>query len=182
MLGSRAELVETLARVARKDRDAFEVLYRATSAKLYGVIVAILGRKGVSDEVLQDVFVRVWERAPEFDPARASPITWMATIARNRAIDELRRAKVLPTATLPPDLETASETEDPLEGRERSDELRALIRCLEALDAEKRDVVLLAYYRGLSREALSQHFGRPVATIKTWLHRSLSHLRICLTQ
>jgi RNA polymerase sigma-70 factor (ECF subfamily) len=69
---------------------------------------------------------------------------------------------------------------DPLATRQRSEGLTALVDCLKALDDEKRAVVLLAYYRGLSREALAKRFGRPVPTIKTWLHRSLAQLRDCL--
>ena len=182
MLGSSHELAEVLGRVAMRDRDAFQTLYRATSSKLYGIIVHILTRRGIADEVLQDVYVKIWEHAGDYDEGRSSAITWMATIARNRALDEVRRAKTLPTSAIPEGFDVPFDGGHPLDEQERSEELKRLLHCLDGLDREKRDAVLLAYYRGLSREALSQRFGRPVATIKTWLHRSLSQLRTCLSQ
>jgi RNA polymerase sigma-70 factor (ECF subfamily) len=124
--------------------------------------------------------VRIWERAGEFDPAKGSLLAWMATIARNRALDEVRRVRPGSLEDLPQPFEPATDDVDPLAARERSESLAALLNCLEALDHEKREAVLLAYYRGLSREALARRFGRPVPTIKTWLHRSLAQLRDCL--
>ena len=88
---SRQELVAALQRTARGDRAAFRLVYEATSLKLYGIVVRILGRRDLADEVLQEVYVRVWQRAGDFDSASGSPITWLATIARNLALDEARR-------------------------------------------------------------------------------------------
>ena len=182
MLEQRRDLADLMDRVATRDRVAFEDLYKATSAKLYGVVVGILVRRSLADEILQEIYVRIWERAGDFDPAKGSPIAWMATVARNRALDEVRRAKAAPMLALPEGFDIAAETENPLEAMEGSDQLRALMACLDKLDGEKREAVLLAYYRGCSREALSQRYGRPVPTIKTWLHRSLTQLRLCLRQ
>ncbi len=175
------DISDLLARVAQKDRAAFSALYKATSAKLYSVISRILTRGATSDEVLQDVYVKIWEKAGTFNPDIASPITWMATIARNRALDEVRRAKPVSFDAMGDDLDIAAEEFDPLGSRERSEDLKRLLECLSGLDEEKRQMVLLAYYRGMSRDALAKKFGRPVPTIKTWLHRSLSQLRGCLS-
>ena len=180
MREERLDLVDLLDRTAARDRAAFAALYRASSAKLYGVILRILARRSLADEALQDVYVRIWERAGDFDATKGSPIAWMAAIARNRALDELRRAKATPVSNLPEGFDVADESGSALDAMEQSDRLRALLGCLDRLDSEKREVVLLAYYRGCSREALSQRFGAPVATIKTWLHRSLNQLRLCL--
>jgi RNA polymerase sigma-70 factor, ECF subfamily len=92
----------------------------------------------------------------------------------------VRRVRPASLEDQPEGFEPAAEDIDPLATRERSEGLAALVDCLKALDEEKRAVVLLAYYRGLSREALAKRFGRPVPTIKTWLHRSLAQLRDCL--
>lgn len=176
-----AELTALLARVAARDREAFAAVYRATSKKLWGVVVRILPRREIAEDVLQDVYVRIWERAGSFDPAKASPITWMATIARNRAIDEIRRNRpVTSIEDAPQTLELADDTPDPLDSAQQTDELRRLKVCLEGLEPEKREMVLLAYYSGLSRDELAQRFAHPVNTIKTWLHRSLAQLRKCL--
>jgi RNA polymerase sigma-70 factor (ECF subfamily) len=163
-----------------RDTSAFAALYRQTSAKLYGVVARILSRSDVAADVLQETYVRIWDKAGEFDPAKGSPLGWMATIARSRALDEVRRVRPVSLEDQPEGFEPAAEEVDPLAARERSERLGALVACLKALDEEKRAVVLLAYYRGLSREALAKRFGRPVPTIKTWLHRSLAQLRDCL--
>ena len=174
------DIAVLLQRVAAKDRAAFSALYAATSAKLYGIILRILSRRDAADDILQDVFVKIWERAGDFQPGMASPITWMGTIARNRALDEVRRKAPLSIEDAPETLEIASEDRHPLDGLEQSEDLRRVMRCLEGLDQEVRQIVLLAYRDGLSREELSRRFGRPVPTIKTWLRRSLAQLRGCL--
>ena len=178
--GAGEDLARLLTRVAARDTKAFAALYRATSAKLYGVVARILKRRDVAADVLQETYVRVWEKAGEFDSAKGSALGWMATIARNRALDEVRRVRPVSLEDQPEGFEPAAEEVDPLGARERSEGLARLIGCLQGLDEEKRAIVLLAYYRGLSREALAKRFGRPVATIKTWLRRSLAQLRDCL--
>ena len=179
---SKIELSELLAQVARRDRQAFAAMYAATSAKLFGIIVRILGRRDLAEEVLQEVYVKIWERAGDFDPSRASPITWLATIARNRALDEVRRKSAVSIEVTPEALEVASEEPDPLAALASSEEFKRLLACMQGLEPERRDMVLLAYYHGTSRDELAARFKAPVATIKTWLHRSLRQLRECLGQ
>ena len=178
--GAGDGLGDLLRQVAARDAAAFSTLYKQTNAKLYGVVARILTRGDVAADVLQEAYVRIWEKAGDFDPVKGSPLAWMATIARNRALDEVRRVRPVSLEDQPHGFEPAAEEIDPLAGRERSEGLAALVDCLNGLDEEKRAVVLLAYYRGLSREALAKRFGRPVPTIKTWLHRSLAQLRDCL--
>jgi RNA polymerase sigma-70 factor, ECF subfamily len=178
--GAGDDLTQLLSRIAGRDAAAFSTLYKQTSAKLYGVVARILTRGDLAADVLQEAYVRIWEKAGDFDPVKGSPLAWMATIARNRALDEVRRVRPVSLEDQPEGFEPAAEDIDPLATRERSEGLAALVDCLKALDEEKRAVVLLAYYRGLSREALAKRFGRPVPTIKTWLHRSLAQLRDCL--
>jgi RNA polymerase sigma-70 factor (ECF subfamily) len=104
----------------------------------------------------------------------------MATIARNRAIDEVRRRAPLSIEDAPQALDVAADTPDPLAAAQQSEDLQRLNDCLQALDGERRQIVLLAYYTGLSRDEIAQRFGHPVGTIKVWLHRSLAQLRKCL--
>ena len=179
----KQHLVSLLGRIADGDRLAFQDLYARTSAKLYGVALRILAEEALARDVLQEAYVKIWQKASDFQSAQGSPITWMATIVRNRALDEVRKAKPISMSSMGDDgadLDFAAETAHPLDGRERSEELRRLMQCLGGLDEERRQVVLLAYYRGMSREDLSRRFGRPVPTIKTWLHRSLAQLKGCL--
>ena len=91
--GAGDDLTHLLRRVAARDAAAFAALYKQTSAKLYGVVARILTRSDVAADVLQEVYVRVWEKAGEFDPVKGSAVAWMATIARNRALDEVRRVR-----------------------------------------------------------------------------------------
>ena len=176
-----ADLTALMNRVAQGDRRAFATLYAATSGKMFGVLVRILGRGPAAEDALQEVFVKVWERGGDFDGAKGSVIGWMATIARNRALDDIRRAKTSGAVAFSEDFEPVAETEHPLDGRERGEALARLMKCLDGLDDEKREIILLAYYRGVTREALAGRFGRPVPTIKTWLHRGLAQLRECLS-
>jgi RNA polymerase sigma-70 factor (ECF subfamily) len=178
---SDTDLAALLRRVASQDAAAFAILYNQTRAKLYGVIARILTRGELSGEVLQEVYVRIWEKAGDFKIEKGSPIAWMATIARNRALDEVRRVRPVSLEDMPEGFEPAAEEIDPMASRERSEQLSALIDCLKALDEERREAVLLAYYRGFSREALAQRLQRPVPTIKTWLRRGLAQLRDCLS-
>jgi RNA polymerase sigma-70 factor (ECF subfamily) len=174
------DLIALLARVADGDRRAFSELYAATSAKLYGVVWRILPARDRAEDVLQDVYVRIWNKARSYDAGKASPIAWMAAIARNRAIDEVRRSAPVSIEDAPQALDVAADGPDPLASAEQSDELRRLNDCLQKLEAERRQIVLLAYHTGLSRDDIAKRFGHPVGTIKVWLHRSLAQLRKCL--
>jgi RNA polymerase sigma-70 factor, ECF subfamily len=177
-----ADLIQLLSRVGRRDRLAFAELYAATSAKLYGVVLRILKRRDLADEVLQEAYVKVWNNAATFDPSRASAITWMVTIARNRALDEVRKVRPVSLDSVP----GLDEIRDPQmlvsEQMERTADSLRLQACLDALEPLRREIVMLAYLEGVSREELGQRFGHPAATIKTWLHRSLKQLKTCLTQ
>ena len=175
------DLVDLLRRVAARDEAAFSVLYRSTSARLFGVVCRILPSRDTATEILQESYVRIWERADDFDATRGTPLAWMATIARNRALDEVRRVRPKSLEEMPEGFEPAAETVDPLASRERSETLSALLACLDQMDGERREILMLAYYRGASRDALAARFGHPAATIKTWLRRSLSQLRDCLS-
>ena len=178
-----AELVWLMAAVAKGDRDAFERLYTATRAKLYGVVLRILRRPDLADEVIQETYLKVWNSAGQFNPAQASPITWMVAIARNRAIDIVRRkTEVSIDDEEDTVLAMADETPDPLAKREMTEELKRMLACMGRLDEERRRLVLLAYYGGWSREQLAEKFDKPVNTIKTWLRRSLAEIRECLGQ
>lgn len=175
-----AELVWLLAAVAKGDEAAFGRLYTATRAKLYGVAMRILRRADLADEVMQDAYLKVWRNAGDFDPRLASPITWMVAIARNRAIDLVRKRTEPSLEDEPAALDVAADTPNPLAQREISDDLRRLLNCLGGLDDERRQMVLLAYYNGWSREQLAAKFDKPANTIKTWLRRSLIEVRECL--
>jgi RNA polymerase sigma-70 factor, ECF subfamily len=175
-----AELVWLIAAVAKRDQEAFERLYGATRAKLFGVVLRILRRQDLAEEVIQDTYVRIWTNAGQYNPAAASPITWMASIARNRAIDVMRKRSEVSIEDEPAAGEVAAESPDPLARREMTEELKRLLECVGRLEPDRQKLVLLAYYNGWSREQLAAKFDAPVNTIKTWLRRAMLDIRECL--
>lgn len=189
-----AELAGWLLRTALGDRAAFAALYRATSAHLFGVILRINRDRSQAEELLQDIYVNIWRAAGGFDAARAQPMTWLVSIARNRAIDSLRRAKsdVKTVSRSAPgaegeddsDLLAALPSDDagPLQLLERAVDARALTHCVRQLSAEQQQCVALAYYQGLSHAEVAEHLVQPLGTVKSWVRRALSALKSCLAR
>jgi len=172
------QLEDLLASVADQDRAAFAELYKRTAPKLYGIMLRILGEPAKTDEAVQDAYVRIWRSAGGYDAARGRPITWLATIARNIAIDR-RRAELSRGAAQRVDFDLDLIADRAGEGA-TSEDLAALRVCLDRLEPDQRQMVIAAYLGGESREDLAESTGRPVGTIKSWLHRSLAQLRMCL--
>jgi RNA polymerase sigma-70 factor, ECF subfamily len=166
-----------LRRVSHQDRRAFAELHASTKAKLRKTAIAICGHSPEVDDLLQDAYVKIWRNAGTFDPRRASPITWMCTILRNTAFDAARLKK-LPLA----DIEEALSIPTPVaRGDDDTFDYQAarpvVLEALGRLPQERRHLIELAYLAGESRAALSQRFGVPVGTVKTWLRRSLDTVR-----
>jgi RNA polymerase sigma-70 factor (ECF subfamily) len=176
---ARGELVALLQSVARGDRDAFAAVYRRTSAKLYGICLRLLGSEAAAQDVLQDVYVTVWRKAGLFDASKASPITWLATLARNRSIDSLRR--LAPTSD---GLEAAFDIEDDSpsasEVVEQADDAARLHHCLDELEDRARAVIRAAFLDGATYPELAARQGVPLGTMKSWVRRGLQRLRGCL--
>jgi len=171
-----AELVWLMAAVAKGDQAAFERLYAATRAKLYGVVLRILRRSDLADEVLQETYLKIWNSAGTFDPKRERK-QFGKPIAE---FDLIRKKTEASLEDEPAAMEAAGEEPNPLARREMTEELRRLLGCLGQLQEDRRRMVLLAYYSGWSREQLSAKFDAPANTIKTWLRRSLMEIRECL--
>ncbi len=179
----RQALVAALADVARGDQVALRRVYDQTSAKLFGVCLRILKDSTEAEDVLQDVYVTVWRRAGAFDSSRGlSPITWLATLARNRAIDRLRASK----AHLSRPLELAAEAPDlsPLADAtlEQSQAQSRLTHCLDQLEPDHAHYVRSAFFGGHTYQTLAQAAAVPLGTMKSWIRRSLLRLRGCLDE
>lgn len=182
MLEAAETLEDLLAATAGGDRRAFRALYDRTSAKLFGICLRICRDRMLAEDALQELYVDLWRRAGQFDPGRGQARFWLAAMARNRAIDRLRRAGG-PGGKGFVDDEAALETAP--DGRMVEDggtEFMALLTCLGRLDQETQDMVLLAYYEGWQRDELAARFDRPVNTVKTQLRRALAALRDCLEE
>lgn len=175
------ELVPLMTSIAAGDRSALSVLYQRTSAKLYGICLRILPSEDDAQEVLQDVFLTVWRKAGRYDQSKASPITWLAVMARNRAIDRLRARDAVTDG-----LEAAAEIPDDgpsaLEVIEQEEERTRLVRCLERLEPNQGAMIRAAFLDGATYAELAQRETVPLGTMKSWIRRGLSRLRKCLEQ
>ncbi len=175
------QLKELLAACALNDRQAFAQLYELTSAKLNGVILRILGREAWAQDCLQEVYIKLWNKAGDYRPYVALPMTWMMTIARNQALDLLRRHRRELLSDEPVKMEQETDIELlPMERLQRDDAGRMLQRCLQQLQEQQRQIIALAYFRGLTHDELARQTGTPLGTIKTWIRRGLEQLRGCL--
>lgn len=183
------ELQQLLARSGLGDRAAFATLYELTSAHLFAVVLRIQRDRAVAEDLLQDIYVAVWKAAASFDAARSQPLTWLTGIARNRAIDSLRRAQAQPkTESLTPDDDDgpdrldqiADEADGPLALLDRASDARALSQCMQHLSPPQRQSVALAFFDGLSHAEVAAQLREPLGTVKSWVRRALNTLRGCL--
>ncbi len=176
-----AELSALLARAADGDRQAFGIFYQRTSAKLFGIILRILIERTEAEDVLQEVYVTIWRKAAEFDSSRASPVTWTATIARNRAIDRLRARGSRPSAPL----EEAAEVRDTSPSADvliDSDREAARINAaLALLEPRHAAAIRSCYFEGITYETLAAREGVPVGTLKSWVRRGLIRMKADLS-
>lgn len=176
-----SEVLGTLmTRIAAGERDALKQLYDATSAKLFGVCLRILSDREECEDVLQDVYVTIWRRADRYDGARASVMTWLSTIARNRAIDRLRARGPMAYAEQVDDLEIADGAESAESLLSAADDRNRLHGCLSELDERTEKVIRTAFFEGVTYEALAQRMEAPLGTVKSWIRRGLAKLKGCL--
>ncbi|HET7780122.1 MAG TPA: sigma-70 family RNA polymerase sigma factor [Rudaea sp.] len=176
-------LRDLLGATARGDSSAFEQLYRSTSARLFGICLRILPQRGDAEDVLQEVFATIWRKATQYDPALASPITWLAMLARNRAIDRLR-AGGQERRSAPIDLaeDVADAAPSPAAASELGDDRRRLSACMDQLDTQRRKLIRIAFFEGATYEELAARCGSPLGTVKSWIRRGLAQLKACLEQ
>ncbi len=176
------DLANLMVRVAAGERAALRQLYDATSAKLFGVCLRILSDREESEDVLQEVYVTIWRRADRFDASRASVMTWISTIARNRAIDRLRARGPLAYADQVEDLEIPDGAASAEALLVTAGEAGQLHRCLSELDDRTQTVIRTAFFDGVTYEALANRMGAPLGTVKSWVRRGLAKLKGCLSQ
>lgn len=174
------EIAGLIARTATGDRAAFRLLYDHTSAKLFGVCLRILKDRSEAEEALQEVYVKIWQRAARYRTGTASPISWLVAIARNHALDGLRARR--PTGDgLDAAARLADTSPDPERATAGVEERVRIDVCLDCLDADRADAVRGAYLDGYSYAELATRHGVPLNTMRTWLRRSLIKLKECLS-
>ena len=163
------ELSRLLARAGLGDRAAFATLYERTSSHLLGVVLRIQRDRAQAEDILQEVYVNVWRAAQSFDAAQSQPLTWLSSIARNRAIDSLRRTQTQPqfrSTSLDEDNDVydtvADDAPGPLDLLSRASDARALSSCMQGLTAQQRQSVALAFFDGLSHAEVAENMRQPL--------------------
>lgn len=174
-----ADVARLIAQVALADRKAFAALYQRTSRKLFGVCLRMLQDRADAEEALQEIYIKVWNNAGAYRADMGRPMTWLIAIARNHALDMLRRRRQAAV-----ELDEAGEIADPQAGPEEaavlSSEGRRIEDCMRELEEDRAAAVRSAYVEGMSYLELAGLHGVPLNTIRTWLRRSLIKLRECM--
>jgi len=174
------EIATLINRVGMGDRSAFVSLYQATSPKLFGICMKILRDRTDAEEALQEIYIKVWQRARTFATTAGQPTTWLAAIARNHAIDTIRARKPIGD-DLDEAYDLADESvRDPEQQVVLTDEGRRIDDCMKQLETVHAQAVRRAYVEGLSYIELAEELRVPLNTIRTWLRRSLLKLRECM--
>lgn len=178
---SRRDALKTaLARVAEGDRAALRDIYDDTCDKMFGICLRVAKDREAAKDVLQEVYVKVWRRAGRYDPAKASPITWIAAIARNSAIDSLRRRRPPEVSDEQAFIEATDPDPDAEARAIASDESARIEDCLQELDGKHAQCIREAFFDGLTHSQLAKHQAVPLGTLKSWIRRGLARLKECL--
>jgi len=177
---ARQRLASALASAAAGDQNGLRRVYELTSAKLFGICLRISGDREAAEDILQEVYLKVWRRAGAFDAGRASPVSWLAAIARNAALDwrrASRRHDADPEAALAAVPDSGPLADMTLE----ADEARTrLMACLEGLDPAHSGVIRQAFLDGLTYQQLAERTATPLGTVKSWIRRGMQKLKECL--
>ena len=173
----RDGLATLLAEVACGDKSAFAKLYGLTSRKLFGIALRVLRDRAAAEDIVQEVYVRIWRNAASFDAKLASPIAWMSSIVRHCAIDTLRKQKLETTEFCDESGRVEAEAVDPVNEIDMAQRRAIAFVALRKMPPAKRNLILRAYVREQSRDSLAKALGVPTGTIKTNLRRSLIELR-----
>ena len=177
--------IELLQRVAQGDRPSFETLYDRFSGVLFSIANRVLNNQEAAEDVLQDVFVQIWEKAPLYDPARGKPMTWAVTLTRNKAIDRLR--STVRRNRLQDDVQRESETFAQFDDRSSFDalasgETKQLVRAaMQKLSPDQREAIELAFFSSLTQTEIAERLNEPLGTVKARIRRGMTKLRDVLS-
>jgi len=169
---------DLLVRLQKRDPQALAELYDRYGKMVYGLILRIVSDTGTTEDLVQETFLRVWNRAQGFDSERGAVGPWLMAVARNRAIDYLRsqgrriQSSVEFNETEHPSLFANLQTE-----MLQFDVIKRMKTALERLDGKQRKAIELAYFEGMSQTEIAERMGQPLGTVKTWVRRALQQLR-----
>jgi RNA polymerase sigma-70 factor (ECF subfamily) len=172
-----------LRKSARGDWQSFSVFYAMTSPRVFGLILHMTNYSQACEDLLQEVYIKVWKQADNYTPDKARVTTWLTSIARNSTIDWMRSQKSgmdrLTTDQSPEALDLAGGV-DPEDETEAIASEESLARCMDLLSDPQRQVIFLAYGQGLTHAEMVNKLGSPLGTVKSWVRRGLESLRNCL--
>jgi len=177
--------IALLQRVAQGDRRAFEELYDRFSGVLFSTAYRVLNNQEAAEDVLQDVFIQIWEKAPLYDPTRGKPMTWAVTLTRNKAIDRLR--STVRRNRLQDDVEREAETFEQFDDRSSFDAVAAgetnqIVRdAIQKLSKDQREAIELAFFSSLTQTEIAERLKEPLGTIKARIRRGMMKLREVLS-
>ncbi|WP_342361242.1 sigma-70 family RNA polymerase sigma factor [Terrarubrum flagellatum] len=174
------DIAKAIAGCAAGDRKALKSIYDRESPRMLGVAMRLLRRRALAEEAVQDAFVLLWTHAASFNPLKGDGRAWLYAILRHRALNILRGESRLETSEEPIGENEASEEEDPETVVSRLSDAAKLRICLEGLEPDRRNAIVLSYVNGLSHSELAEKLGMPLGTVKSWLRRSLIALRECM--
>jgi len=176
--GRTEDLAGLIRSTATGDQAALGALYEATSRWIYGLVLRILSDQAAAEEVVLDVYTQVWRQAASYAPERGTPLGWLMTIARTRAIDRLRAGRQFEERREPLDAASSrpSQLANPEEASVTNERERLVRSALEALGPDQRKVIELAYYFGLSHSEIAAETGQPLGTVKTRVRLGMARL------
>jgi len=178
---SRMEEVELIRRIGDGDRQSFEIFYEKYCGVLFSAALRVLNDPTDAEDVTQDVFVMIWNKAGMYDPARGKPLTWAVTMTRNKAIDRLRslqrRFRLKEEAGKEADSASSVHDRQPVDEVD-SAEVGTLIRnAVQKLGPDQREVIEMAYFQGLTQNEIAERLREPLGTIKARIRRGMIKLR-----
>jgi RNA polymerase sigma-70 factor (ECF subfamily) len=177
----RAIELELLARIAKRERAAFEQLYTRYANILYATAMKFLKEDADAQDVIQDVFIQIWDKAKLYDPAKGKPLTWALTLTRNRSIDRIRaiqrRTRLRDDFEKETVVDESAGLREALSGVDASERSQILRDAVGRLSPEQRKVIELAFFGGLTQSEVADRLGEPLGTVKARARRGLMKLK-----
>jgi RNA polymerase sigma-70 factor, ECF subfamily len=178
---------EVMAGLRGRDIAAFEALYQRFADLVYSTCLRVLADAQLAEDITQEIFIRVWRRPESFDPERGKLVTWLLSVSRNRAVDEIRsrgrrRKHEFGNVVDVEERPSNKEREDPLFNAELADERERILGALAILPIEQREAIELAYFKGLTQQEIALALKQPLGTVKTRIRLGMQKLKVFMQQ